>query len=186
MKIRFIRHSKVVFKWKAIYDSSSFDLACVNYDSSPVQSGERVQSAEKIAYISSLKRSEETANALFHEGIEWVKTDLLNEIPLRSFVDTKLKLPTILWMIVGRVQWYLNASRQAETRKKTKERINSFLNHIEGKQQDCLVIGHGFYFWELITEMKKRKIMGDMKRRIKNEELREFTYSIIPNKAVDR
>ena len=185
MKIRFIRHSKVLFNWKTLYNSSSFDLACVGYDSSSIQSGETIKFSEKIVYTSDLKRSKETASALLQGKIELVKTDLLNEVPLRSFMDTNLKLPTILWMIVGRVQWYLNGSRQLETRNETRQRINTFLNHIEGKQQDCVVVGHGFYFSEMVTEMKKRNVKGDKKRRIRNEESREFTYPITSNKVID-
>lgn len=182
MKIRFIRHSNVMFDWKAMYNSSSFDLACVDYDSSPIQSGETIEFSEEIAYTSNLRRSEETARALLKGRVELVKTDLLNEVPLRSFVDTTLKLPTILWMIVGRVQWYLNASRQPETRKQTRQRINTFLDHIEGKQQDCIVVGHGFYFSEMMAEMKKRNSIGNWKRRIRNEELREFIYPVASEK----
>jgi len=175
MKITFIRHSKVLFNWRPFYNSDSFDLACSEYDSSLIEAHKKMELTEATLYISNLRRSEDTACFLFDKR-EMIKIDLLNEIPLKSFVNTNFKLPTIIWMLLGRVQWYFNHSRQTESQKKSKERINLFLDKIEQRQHDCIIVGHGFYFAQMITEMKKRKISGNMKKRIKNEELREFVY----------
>lgn len=164
----------MLFKWKALYNSNTFDLACQEYDSSPIRIPQKMNFPEQIIFISNQKRSEDTANAIVGKR-EIIKTDLLNEIPLRSFIDTKIKLPAILWMIAGRVQWYFNNSRQIESRTKSKERISEFIGSLEQKQQDCLIIGHGFYFAQFTTEMHKRSFTGDMKKRIRNEESREFS-----------
>lgn len=174
MKITFIRHSKVLFNWGKLYNTNSFDLACQEYDLSPVQAGKKMRIERQSVYISNLIRTEATAKNLFQEEIEVIKTDLLNEIPLKPFTDTKLQLPTIIWMVLGRLQWYFNYSTQPETRKNSKERINIFLDHILSKKQDCIIIGHGFYFAQMVNQMKRRAINGNMRKRLKNEELRVF------------
>jgi broad specificity phosphatase PhoE len=174
MKITFIRHSKVLFNWEKLYNTNTFELACQAYDFSPVQRGKEMNNEGQCVYISNLTRTEATAKNLFKEETKVIKTDLLNEIPIKAFTDTKLHLPTLVWMVLGRLQWYFNFSTQPETRKNSKERINKFLDYILGKQQDCIVIGHGFYFTQLVSEMKNRGIVGNMKKRLKNEELRSF------------
>lgn len=174
MKIRFIRHSKVLFNWRKFYSTNSFDLACKEYDISPVEVGKKIKIECESVYISNLIRTEATAKNLFQDNIEIIKTDLLNEIPLKPFINTKLRLPTIIWMVMGRLQWYFNYSSQPETRKNSKERINIFLDDILSKGQDCIIIGHGFYFAQMVIQMKRRAIYGDMRKRLKNEELRVF------------
>jgi broad specificity phosphatase PhoE len=174
MKITFIRHSKVLFNWRKLYNTNSFDLACQEYDLSPVQAGKKMRIEKQPVYISNLIRTEVTAKNLFQDNIEVIKTDLLNEIPLKSFINTKLRLPTIIWMVLGRLQWYFNYSRQPETRKNSNERINIFLDHILCNGRDCVIIGHGFYFAQMVNQMKRRAINGDMRKRLKNEELRVF------------
>jgi broad specificity phosphatase PhoE len=174
MKITFIRHSKVLFNWGKLYNTNSFDLACQAYDLSPVQVGGKLEIERQSVYISNLIRTGATAKNLFQEEIEVIKTDLLNEVPLKAFINTKRQLPTIIWMVFGRLQWYFNRSSQPETRKNSKERINKFLDHILDKEQDCIIIGHGFYFAQMVNQMKKRAIVGDMRKRLRNEELRAF------------
>lgn len=174
MKVTFIRHSKVLFSWKKLYDASSFEFACQEYDRFPVQIGEKMKIESQTIYISKLMRTEATAKNLFHQEIELIKTDLLNEIPLKPFINTKFPIPTILWMAIGRLQWYFNNSTQPETRKESENRINKFLDHILANKLDCVIIGHGFYFAQMVNQMKRRAFKGDAKKRLKNEELRIF------------
>lgn len=174
MEITFIRHSRVLFTWKNFYDTSSFELACQAYDSSPVLRADKLEIGEQPVYISNLIRTAATAKNLLPDNLSMIKTDLLNEIPLKPFINTKLKLPTILWMVLGRLQWYINHSNQPETRKESKKRINKFLDLILNGQQNCIIIGHGLYFAQMVDEMKKRAIVGEGKKRLKNEEIRVF------------
>lgn len=174
MKITFIRHSKVLFNWAKLYNASSFDLACQEYDISPVQATKKLEIERQYVYISNLVRTEATAKNLFQEEIEIIKTNLLNEIPIRPFINTTMRLPTIIWMVLGRMQWYFNHSNQPETRKSSEERINKFLDDILNKGQNCVIIGHGFYFAQMVDQMKRRAIIGNMRKRLKNEELRVF------------
>ncbi|KEQ28332.1 hypothetical protein [Pedobacter antarcticus] len=174
MKITFIRHSKVLFNWDKFYNADSFVSACKEYDNSPVQSGEKLKIEKQPVYISSLIRTEQTSNNLFQKEIEVIATALLNEIPIKPFIRTKLRLPIFLWMVLGRLQWYFNSSNQPETKRSSQARINQFLDHILSENQNCIIIGHGFYFAQMVGEMKKRDFTGNMNKRLKNEELREF------------
>ena len=151
-------------------------MACLQYDFSSVTSRKKLDIQEKTVYVSTQSRSEDTAKSLLVGKKNFIKTDLLNEIPLVSFIDTNIYLPTMAWMIIGRLQWYFNHTQQKEIRTKSIERINQFLDHLEQKQQDCIIIGHGFYFAQMVNEMKKRGIMGNMRKKIKNDEIREFIY----------
>ena len=186
MTITFIRHSKVDFKWKAFYHSRDFDLACRDYDHAPTLTSGSLTLAGKSVYISKLKRAEETAQAFLIGEKELISTALLDEIPLNSFMDTSIKLPTFIWMIAGRLQWYFNASRPAEARQKSTLRINHFLNLLEEKNEDCTIIGHGFYFAQMMTEIKKRKASGNTAKRIQNEEIRTFTLNPPPDAGISQ
>lgn len=186
MNITFIRHSKVDFKWKAFYHSRDFDLACGAYDHAPTITSGSLKLSGKSVYISELKRAEETAHAFLIGEKELIRTALLNEIPLNSFIDTSLKLPTIIWMIAGRLQWYFNSSRQAEVREKSKLRISRFLDLLEEKNEDCILIGHGFYFAQMMTEIKKRNASGNTRKRMQNEEIRTFTLPQLPGAGISQ
>ena len=180
MNITFIRHSKVDFKWKTFYRSKDFDLACGAYDHAPTFTSGSLRLSGKSVYISELKRAEETAHAFLIGEKELIRTALLDEIPLNSFMDTRIKLPTFIWMIAGRLQWYFNSSRQTEVREKSKLRINHFLDLLEDKNENCTIIGHGFYFAQMMSEIKKRKASGNTGKRIQNEEIRTFTLHQLP------
>ncbi|RQO70047.1 histidine phosphatase [Pedobacter sp. KBW06] len=186
MKITFIRHSKVDFKWKARYHSRDFDLACGAYDHAHTLNCGSLKLTGKSVYISELKRAEETAHAFLHGEKELFRTALLNEIPLNSFMETKIKLPTFIWMIAGRLQWYFNSSRQKEVRTQSKLRINHFLNLLEEKNEDCTIIGHGFYFAQMMSEIKKRKASGNTGKRIQNEEVRTFILHPLRDEGTDQ
>lgn len=175
MKITYIRHSPVLFNWNKFYNNKTFQLACQEYDLSPIVAGDKLDiEGGGTVYVSSLSRTAATAKNLLPDGVDWIKTDLLNEVPLAAFTNLTMKLPTSLWMIFGRCQWYFNISRQPETRNDSKRRINTFLDLILAQGVDCVIIGHGFFFAQMVNELKSRGIVGDMHKRLKNEEVRVF------------
>ena len=77
-------------------------------------------------------------------------------MPLRSAFDTGLKLPTWFWNIAGRLQWMLGSKRQPESRKQTIERAKRFTQDITDKNEDCVLITHGFFMYTLISVMKSQ------------------------------
>lgn len=80
----------------------------------------------RIVIISSLNRSRDTARKLFGER-HFRKTELIDEVPLKSGFDSARKMPLWFWNVLGRVQWAFNSSRQIERRRQTRRRARRFL-----------------------------------------------------------
>jgi hypothetical protein len=179
MEIIYVRHSKVQFRWERFYTSESFDVACKQYDNCSIESSDKLIFKNKHqVYISSLSRTKDTANLMIDDSEEKIELQLLDEIPLKSFLETNLYLPTFVWKVMGRIQWYFTSDRQPEEKKLSVKRINDFLDIIMHKGEDCIVFGHGFYFSQFIHEVKKRGFFGNMSKRIKNDEIRKFNLQI--------
>ena len=161
MIITIIRHGKVNHTWKKWCSSSEFDEECRLYDSAPIDNMENAGNIEAAkVYISTLDRSFQSAKMLFGD-IVFCKTDLINEVPLKSAFDTKLKLPLWFWNVAGRLQWLCNISRQPETKHRTKERAEQFVQELINKGDDCVLVTHGFFMHTLIAAMKKRGFNPD-------------------------
>ena len=156
MKITIIRHGKVNMKWKSWYTSEQFDKDCSNYDISPIcLIDEEIENdIQDEIYISTLKRSQETAERLFGKK-EFIKTELLNEVPLKSGFDCNKSLPLWFWNIVGRVQWLLGNNRQLEGKRVTKKRADQLVEKLLQQNKDCILISHGFYMGTLVKEFKQ-------------------------------
>ena len=156
MKIVIIRHAEVDFVWSRRCSSKEFDSECGLYDSSPIK--ETVRSKPQIRYskiyISILSRSHDTAEKLFPNE-EYIRSELINEVPLGSSFDTKRELPLWFWNTTGRLQWFFNCKRQSEGRKQTIERARRFVQMICEDNADCVIISHGFFMHTLIKEIKK-------------------------------
>ncbi|WKX76363.1 hypothetical protein [Zobellia laminariae] len=169
-----MRHFKVDFEWEKTYTSTEFKLACNKYDSSKIiRQNVEFNHRDIQIYISELTRSESTYIAL-GINIYAYKTGLINEVPIAPFSETNLKLPTPLWKVMGRLQWFLNIKRQPEIRRHTLNRIHVLMNRIEEEKKDILIIGHGFYFSQLKRILKKRGYSGNGKSYYKNGEIVKF------------
>ena len=55
---------------------------------------------------------------------------------------------------MGRLQWYFNGSRQKERRVDTVERCKKIIRELESKNEDCIVVTHGFFMRLLIKCLK--------------------------------
>lgn len=155
MTITIIRHGKVNHVWKKTCTSAEFDQECSLYDSAPIEEM-RNQSQESInrVYISALERTRQTAESLFGK-MEFYSTNLINEVPLKSAFDTKVQLPLWFWNTLGRLQWVCNSKRQPETRRQTIDRAEQFVQELISKDEDCMIVTHGFFMHSLISVMKK-------------------------------
>ena len=162
MKIIIMRHSKVKYIWKKWYTSDEFDKACKEYDRSFVEHTEQSFSDlnYKNIYISTLSRSKETAISIFGKG-EFRQTELIDEVPLRSAFDSKIRLPLWFWDFAGRIQWFFNIKRQIEGRFNTKKRAKSFVNMLCKDRDDAIVITHGFFMHTLLNAFKDKGFRYD-------------------------
>ena len=121
-------------------------------------------------YISTLDRSNQMAKMMYGEGA-FCRTKLINEVPLKSAFDTMIKLPTCFWNILGRLQWLANSSRQPEPRSQTVKRADRFTQDIVERNEDCVVVTHGFFMHTLISVKKRRGFNCDKtSARYKNGE----------------
>lgn len=159
MRIEIIRHQKVNMEWASKYNASSYDLACQTYDQSPIITQDtKLQIPSNYPtkiYISELSRTYETAYQLFGER-DFIKTNLLNEVPLRSFHDFHHLLPVTLWNVMGRLQWFIGSQRQSESKRQTIKRAQKLLELLESAHEDCCLVTHGFFMHTLLKVLKKQ------------------------------
>ena len=162
MKVIIMRHSKVKYIWKKWYTSDEFDKACKEYDRSFVEHTEQdfPYFNHKNIYISTLSRSRETAISIFGQT-HLRQTELIDEVPLRSAFDSKIRLPLWFWNLAGRIQWFFNIERQIEGRFNTKKRAKSFVNILCRDGEDAIVITHGFFMHTLLNAFKDKGFRYD-------------------------
>ncbi len=161
MKVTIIRHGKVKHIWKKSCSSDEFDEECRLYDTAPIEEMARVATNEvPTIYVSILDRSTQTAKMLYGER-DFFKSELIHEVPMKAAFDTKLKLPIWVWYFLGRIQWMTDNKRQPETRKQTVERAERFTKDIIEKNEDCVLISHGFFMHTLISVMKRKGFNSD-------------------------
>lgn len=156
MKVVIIRHGKVNMQWRKWYTSKQYDRDCANYDFADIVSiGGLPKNVAADIYISTLKRSRQTAEQLFGEG-SFLETDLLNEVPLNSFCDCNVLLPLWIWNVMGRLQWLWQSSRQQEGRVATGKRAAQLIAGLIKKDKDCILVSHGFYMRTLVKELRRQ------------------------------
>ena len=155
MKVIIMRHSKVKYIWSKWYTSDEFDKACKEYDRAPIEYTEQniTEIDYKNIYISTLLRSKETAISISGK-VDLRQTVLIDEVPLRSTFDSKIRLPLWFWNFAGRIQWFFNIERQSEGRFNTKKRAKSFVNVLCKDKEDAIVITHGFFMHTLLNAFK--------------------------------
>ena len=156
MKVVIMRHGKVHHNWKRWCTSAEYDEQCRQYDEAPLEEKFMVMQGNSAnpVYISTLKRSEETAKQLFG-NVNFVRSKFIHEVPLKSAFDTGIKLPLWFWNIAGRVQWYFGSKRQDETRVDTSKRAEHFVRELIDKNQECAVVTHKFFMLSLIPMLEK-------------------------------
>ena len=157
MRAIIIRHGKVDFQWRKWSTSEQFNKDCKMYDEAPIFSSlsDVPQIDYQNIYTSSLQRSRETANQLFGKK-DFISTKLLDEVPLCASVTTNKKLPLIFWNVSGRLQWFFNIYSQKECKKETIYRAEQFIEMIIQKDNNCIIVTHGFFMQTLLSQMKKQ------------------------------
>jgi broad specificity phosphatase PhoE len=158
MEIVMIRHAKVDMMWQKKYNSINYDLDCEKYNLSsivPVTEKFADEDERNIIYISDLSRTYDTAYQLFGQT-NFYKTELFDEVPLKSYKDTTKAYPLFVWHLMGRLQWALNSKRQIETRKQTVLRAKEAVRLLEENKENCFVVTHGFFMRTLLKELKSK------------------------------
>ena len=158
MKITAIRHGLVDMPWKKKYTSVEYDTAWSNYDHCdivPIQRKYQLDPGTKV-YVTGFKRTQQTARQFLGAEEYHVVHGLADEVPLRSFKDSKTEKSRKLMNFFGRVQWYFPEHRQEEHRKDTYKRAVSLIRFLEKDAGgDCAIVCHGFFLRTLGRAMKR-------------------------------
>ena len=148
--IYFLRHFKVKDNSKSWLNSEEFNQWVKSYDTFELEYNSVVlpKNIDKI-YVSSQNRAIKSADFL---NLNYKINDLLVEVPIKSFIYTKFKLPKWLWLFV---QINLNKRR------------DNFIQNLD-MNSNILIISHGFFMILLLKKLKKIGYRGDIPRRIGN------------------
>ncbi len=176
MIIGLIRHFKVDFKpTKSIYSADGFAMAMDLYENSPVIRGSIKfnKSDWDVCYCSTINRAIVTANNIYNGKV--IYSDLIVEVPVTPFTKRKIKLPSFIWHLGGRIAWHKNHHSQPEKRSETLIRIKNFLDEISANNyKSVLVVTHGFFMRVLVEQLIKNGYRGKIDVRPVNGKLYIF------------
>ena len=169
MKIGLIRHFKVKHPHKRFMTSVEFAEWVEGYDIAEVE--ENAVNLENIkwekCYVSDLPRAIKTAETIFKD--ELIKTELLREVPISPVINTRLKIPFVLWFLLGRLAWLFSHKSQSENVKQTNKRVLSLMKILTNlKEKNVLIASHGFLIFVLQKELFKNGFMGRKIRKVRN------------------
>jgi broad specificity phosphatase PhoE len=166
MKIVLIRHFRVDFKWRTFYNSREYSTDREGYNNAAIVKTHFTYDWPGRVVSSTMARAMDTSALVFQGSVE--AYDELCEVPLVPFIDTNVRLPKIVWDVVGRLQWRFNNARQPETYSSSKSRVRIFLNHVISEGHDVVMVCHGWVIKLLIKELKRKRFVGPDPLFIKN------------------
>lgn len=154
--ITVIRHAKVDFIFPRSYGPQGQIEASRAYNECPIDiSGiETIETDAKI-FVSTLPRSEATALIMFKDR-PLIRSGLFDEVPLAPFTRRNIRLPSILWDVIGRFLWNFRNGGQPETRSDTDMRADRAIDLMESTGEDCYLVSHAFFMRTLFRRLRKR------------------------------
>ena len=158
MKIILVRHAKVNMSALPRYTSGGYDEMRREYDRADIcpVTEKKLDTKGRPVYVSTLRRSADTAVRLF-ESPSVTATELLDEVPLRSYKDTDKLLSKTRFDVMGRLQWYFGDPRQPESRRATEERARQFIELLERRDEDAIVVTHSLFMTVLLKQFEKQR-----------------------------
>jgi broad specificity phosphatase PhoE len=173
VKVVLIRHFKVGFRWKFFYNTAEYEVDCGGYNTAPVVTSDLKISSTDRLITSTMNRAIETSRHIFGRDADAAENNLC-EVPMKPFVKTKLKFPKLVWDIIGRLQWRLNHKNQPEPFNKSRERVKTFVEDLVAKNQNVVIVCHGWIIKLMIRELKRHGFRGPNPLFIKNATPYEF------------
>lgn len=175
MRIGLIRHFEVLHPHKAFMSSYEFSEWVRGYDNAQIQKIpiEMGGVEWQICYTSDIKRAVETAKMVY-EG-EIIESELLRELSISPVFNTKVKLPYIIWMMLGRFAGLLGHKSQVDIHTNTKKRVSGFISNIlSQKESNILIVSHGGIMWYIKNELLSIGFDGPNFTKAKNGYLYTF------------
>lgn len=167
MKVVLIRHFKVGFKWKFFYNSHEYEIACAGYNAAAViKTPLEVAPTQKLV-TSTMARAMETSRIVFARDPDH-SHDELCEVPIKPFATTRLRLPKVIWDIVGRLQWRLNLRPQPEPYRDSRKRVHAFIDKLVSEGDDSIIVCHGWIIKLMIPKLLASGFKGPKPLYIRN------------------
>ncbi len=168
-EITLIRHAEVAFKHNKSYRNRDFKRACLSYDTSPIviDKNHHTTCICGKLFVSSMQRTHDTAEFLLPSQPYEINS-IFDEVPMTPFTNWPIRLPTSVWLVMARLQWFFNSKHQHERRCDTVNRAKAAADLLEKQTVPSVVICHGFFMWNLVREMKNRGYCVSGKRRYRN------------------
>ena len=137
------------------YTSVSFDAAVqALIDSASEAPAERpIAPAGRTVYIAEGKLARSTAEQILLLE-DFQIEPLLNEIPLRSYMDTDRLLPAEKWLRKAAAQRKASDPRQPESRSAVLSRADNLIRKLESADGDSLLITYPLFLTELLDRLR--------------------------------
>jgi len=178
MKVGLVRHFEVDCQIPSIsklMTPDQFRQWLQEYEISDIKYGyfEPTMTIWDKCYSSDLPRAMKTARKIYDGQI--IKTQALRELVIYPPTDISIKLPILLWLILGRMAWMLSHKSQLESRLMLKERVNYILEELILKDdKNALIVSHGFLMMFLRKALLKRGFKGPNFKKAENGKIYIF------------
>lgn len=167
MKIILIRHGKVnTGPKKKRYNSREYDEYWARYETCPIfPINKRLKLPETAKiFATTFQRTQDTVRQFLGREDFTIVENLANEIPLRSFTDTKKRFRMWFLNFMGRFQWYFPGWRQEECRRESYARALQLIEFLEEQGEElCVMVMHGFMMRTV------GRALSDMGYKVKNK-----------------
>ena len=173
MKIILMRHYRVDLCFKSDYHSEGFDKVSSQYNDSSVLWQAPPDLPSYKLYASSMKRAQQTAQLAFQRPFNILSG--VQEVTMRSFMDTNLRLPLWLWELMGRIQWRFGSSRPYENYNETMKRLNGAIEEVDRHGESSIIVMHGLAMRYMVKVLRSRGYKGPQIIHAKNGETYEYT-----------
>ncbi len=162
--ISLLRHFKVKDTSKIWLNSNEFNQWAKDYDTFELEfKAINLPNNINKFYVSSQNRAIKTADSF---NIDYEVSDLLVEVPIEAFIDTKLKFPKWFWLLIGRLLWFFNLTK-SENKEETIKRVETFISTID-LNSNILIVSHGFFMMKLIKRLRFLGFEGNIPLKLKN------------------
>ncbi|EPY09264.1 phosphoglycerate mutase family protein [Paenibacillus alvei TS-15] len=162
MKIGLVRHFPVQCKpEKKWMSSADFNHWVEQYDQAEVILADppNDNTVWDLCVSSDLSRAVATAEHIYKGRI--ITTHRLREIGMRSVLQSNVKLPHSVWLILSRLAWLFSHPSQEETKRQTLTRVREVIDWIEAENQsNVLVVCHGALMKVVHKELVRRDFKG--------------------------
>ncbi|AIQ46674.1 hypothetical protein R70723_12935 [Paenibacillus sp. FSL R7-0273] len=176
MRIGLVRHFKVEHpRLRGWVTGEQFNRWVAEYDEARILPEACADYGEGWGYCisSDLSRAADTARHIFTGEIKY--SPQLREIGVTAASGSLrgFKLPSVCWLVLGRLLWLSGHASQPESRQATSRRIKAMLDHIEARpeQTDVLLVTHGLLMKQLELELRRRKYTGGRMSHPRNGQL---------------